>query len=66
MRKIVQVELWLDFISANWNWTVSKALSKFREQVEEVDQVYTIYVVTQNKDLKGPFSKSFYMPQTIH
>ena len=50
----------LDFISANWNWTVSKALSKFREQVEEVDQVYTIYVVDSEQRLKGTLSlKSF-------
>ena len=35
----------LDFISANWSWTVKNALQKFREQVEDVDQVYTIYVV---------------------
>ena len=46
----------VDFISADWNWTVSNALSKFREQVEEVDHVYTIYVVDSEQRLKGTLS----------
>ena len=46
----------MDFISANWNWTVKNALQKFREQVEDVDHVYTIYVVDDEKKLKGTLS----------
>ena len=46
----------VDFISANWDWTVANALAKFREQVEEVDHVYTIYVVDAQKRLKGTLS----------
>ena len=45
-----------EFISANWNWTVKNALKKLREQVENVDQVYTIYVVDSSKKFKGILS----------
>ena len=41
-----------EFISADWNWTVKNALKKLREQVENVNQVYTIYVVDSSKNLK--------------
>ena len=46
----------MDFISANWNWTVKMRSKKFREQVEDVDHVYTIYVVDSDKKLKGTLS----------
>ena len=46
----------LDFVSANWNWTVKHALQKLREQVENVDQIYTIYVVDSAKKFKGILS----------
>jgi len=46
----------MDFISANWNWTVKNALQKFREQVEDVDHVYTIYVIDSRKRLRGTLS----------
>ena len=46
----------LDFVSANWNWTVKNAMQKLREQVENVDQVYTIYVVDSAKKFKGILS----------
>ena len=46
----------LDFVSANWNWTVKNALQKLREQVENVDQIYTIYVVDSTKQFKGILS----------
>ena len=46
----------LDFVSANWNWTVKNALQKLREQVENVDQIYTIYVVDSDKKFKGILS----------
>ena len=45
-----------EFISADWNWTVKNALKKLREQVENVNQVYTIYVVDSSKKLKGILS----------
>ena len=46
----------LDFVSANWNWTVKNALQKLREQVENGDQIYTIYVVDSAKKFKGILS----------
>ena len=46
----------MDFIAANWNWTVKNALQKFREQVEDVDHVYTIYVIDSRKRLRGTLS----------
>jgi magnesium transporter len=46
----------VDFVSANWNWTVKEALKKLREQVENIDQVYTIYVVDSSNIFKGILS----------
>ena len=46
----------IDFVSADWNWTVKNALKKLREQVENVDQVYTIYVVDSSNKFKGILS----------
>ena len=46
----------MDFISANCNWTIKNALKKFREQVEDVDHVYTIYVTDDKKKLLGTLS----------
>ena len=46
----------VDFVSADWNWTVKNALKKLREQVENVDQVYTIYVVDSSNKFKGILS----------
>lgn len=46
----------MDFISANCNWTIKNALKKFREQVEDVDHVYTIYVIDDQKKLLGTLS----------
>ena len=46
----------IDFVSADWNWTVKNALKKLREQVENVNQVYTIYVVDSSKKFKGILS----------
>jgi magnesium transporter len=46
----------VDFVAANWNWTVKDALNKLLEQVENVDQIYTIYVVDSTKKFKGILS----------
>ncbi len=46
----------LDFVAATWSWTVKKTLQKLRAQVDNVDQVYTIYVVDDNKRLMGTLS----------
>ncbi len=46
----------LDFVAATWSWTVKKTLQNLREQVDNVDQVYTIYVVDDNKKLMGTLS----------
>ena len=46
----------VNFVSANWNWNVKEALNKLREQVENVDQIYTIYVVDSSNKFKGILS----------
>ena len=39
-----------EYIKANVNWTVEECLEELRQQAEEIDYVYTIYVVdNQNK-----------------
>ena len=39
-----------------FNWTVQNALELLRRQVEDVDQVYTIYVTDNNSNLLGTLS----------
>ena len=45
-----------EFITANINWTVKQALEMLRKQVEDVDQVYTIYVTDNSSKLYGTLS----------
>ncbi len=45
-----------EFICANINWTVEEALQNLREQAEEIDYVYTIYVVDNENKLMGTLS----------
>ena len=45
-----------EFIVANINWTVKKTLEMLRKQVEDVDQVYTIYVTDNQAILMGTLS----------
>ena len=45
-----------EFITANINWTVKQALEMLRKQVEDVDQVYTIYVTDNSSKLLGTLS----------
>ena len=45
-----------EFIAANVNWTVKNALELLRKQVEDVDQIYTIYVTDNNSNLLGTLS----------
>ena len=45
-----------EFIAANINWTVKQALEMLRKQVEDVDQVYTIYVTDNSSKLYGTLS----------
>ena len=54
-----------DFISANSNWTVDYCFSEMRKQAEEVDNVYTIYVVNNDNKLLGTLSlKKFLFTDT--
>lgn len=46
----------LDFVAATCSWTVKKTLQNLREQVDSVDQVYTIYVIDDNNRLMGTLS----------
>ena len=45
-----------EFIKANINWPVNRCIIEMRKQAEEVDQVYTIYVVDDNDTLLGTLS----------
>jgi magnesium transporter len=45
-----------EFITANINWTVKQALEMLRKQVEDVDQIYTIYVTDNSSKLYGTLS----------
>lgn len=50
----------VEFIAVNENWTVAKGIHEMRLQAEDVDQVYTIYVVNDHNVLLGTLSlKSF-------
>jgi len=49
-----------ELISVNLNWSLQKALKMLRKQVEEVDNIYTIYVIDNLNRLQGTLSlKSF-------
>jgi len=49
-----------EYIKANINWTVEECLEEMRSQAEEIDYVYTIYVVDNQNKLRGTLSlKSF-------
>lgn len=49
-----------ELISVNLNWTMQKALKMLRKQVEDVDDIYTIYVIDNLNRLQGTLSlKSF-------
>jgi len=45
-----------EFIQAHVSWTVDRALVNLRRQAEEVQQVFTIYVVDDNDKLLGILS----------
>ena len=68
-----------EFVAANINWTVKEALKMLRKQVEDVDNVFTIYVIDNKAKLKGTLSlkkflyasdktliKDLYRPDPIH
>ncbi|MAP01973.1 MAG: magnesium transporter, partial [Flavobacteriales bacterium] len=68
-----------EFVAANINWTVKEALKMLRKQVEDVDNVFTIYVTDNKAKLKGTLSlkkflyasdetliKDLYRPDPIH
>lgn len=45
-----------EFMCANWNWPVDKAIFELRKQVADVEKVYSIYVVDDEQQLKGILS----------
>jgi len=45
-----------EYIKANINWTVEECLEELRSQAEEIDYVYTIYVVDNQNKLLGTLS----------
>jgi len=45
-----------EFIQTNVSWTVGRALVSLRQQAEDVQQVFTIYVVDDNDTLMGILS----------
>jgi len=45
-----------EFITVNENWTVSTAIQEMRKQAEDVEQVYTIYVISDRDILLGTLS----------
>ena len=45
-----------EFVTANSDWTVKEALTMLRKQVEDVDNVYTIYVTNVQSKLLGTLS----------
>ncbi|MBK9192268.1 MAG: magnesium transporter [Crocinitomicaceae bacterium] len=45
-----------EFMCANWNWPVDKAVVELRKQAENVEKVYTIYIVDDEQHLKGILS----------
>lgn len=42
-----------ELISVNMNWTVSTAVKEMRRQAEQIEHVYTVYVVDEEEVLKG-------------
>ena len=57
-----------EYIKANLNWPVNRCVVNMRKQAEEVDRVYSIYVVDDNDVLVGTLSlKSllFATPSTL-
>jgi len=45
-----------EFICANVDWTVGETLDNLRKQAQEIDHVYTVYVVSEHNKLLGTLS----------
>jgi len=45
-----------ELITVNENWSITTCLKEMRKQAEDVDEVYYVYVVDDNKVLKGTLS----------
>ncbi len=45
-----------EFIMVQEDWTVDQCISQIRKQVEEVDEVYFVYVVDEDEKFKGILS----------
>lgn len=45
-----------ELVAVNQNWTVSQAIREMRKQAEDLDNIYTIYVVDDQNVLQGTLS----------
>jgi magnesium transporter len=45
-----------ELMKVNQNWTVSQAVRELRKQAEDIEHIYTIYVVDDQDDLLGTLS----------
>jgi len=56
-----------ELVKVNVNWTVNKAVRSMRIQGQEVDDVYTVYVVDDNEVLLGAisFKKLFFSTESM-
>src|SRR6056297_1065279 len=45
-----------ELITVNENWSITTCLKEMRKQAEDVDEVYYVYVIDDNKVLKGTLS----------
>ncbi len=45
-----------EFICANVDWTVGETLANLRKQAQEIDHVYTVYVISEHNKLLGTLS----------
>jgi magnesium transporter len=55
-----------EMIRVNINWNVNKAIREMRRQAEEVDEVFTIYVVDDKNVLRGTLSlKKLLLTQSV-
>ncbi len=45
-----------EFIAVNINWPVNRCVIHMRKQAQDIDKVYSIYVIDDNSELKGTLS----------
>ena len=45
-----------ELAKVNWNWTIGNCLTELKKQAEELDKIYTVYVVDDDDVLRGRIS----------